>query len=95
MITLAVVAGLSNVAEGFETGGVFLLGLGLTFGLLTLLPTQRGRMRWALIPAAILVGMGILITAAATAFIGVIWAAIPIVIGIYLLFRVFVPRREA
>jgi len=37
---------------------VLLLGLGLTFGLLLLVPTKEGRMRWPAVPALVLVLLG-------------------------------------
>ena len=89
MFTVALVAGLDAVFEGAETGGVVLLGIGLTFGLLSLLPTPQGRMRWALIPAAVLLVMGLLITAATTGILEYLWPAALIVVGLYLLFRMF------
>ena len=89
MFTVALIAGLDAVFEGAETGGVLFLGLGLTFGLLSLLPTPQGRMRWALIPAAVLVVMGLLITAATTGILEYLWPAALIVVGLYLLFRMF------
>ena len=89
MFTVALIAGLDAVFEGAETGGVLFLGLGLTFGLLSLLPTPQGRMRWALIPAAVLLVMGLLITAAATGILEYLWPAALIVVGLYLLFRMF------
>ena len=89
MFTVALITGLDAVFEGAETGGVLFLGLGLTFGLLSLLPTPQGRMRWALIPAAVLLVMGLLITAAATGILEYLWPAALIVVGLYLLFRMF------
>ena len=89
MFTVALIAGLDAVFEGAETGGGLFLGLGLTFGLLSLLPTPQGRMRWALIPAAVLLVMGLLITAAATGILEYLWPAALIVVGLYLLFRMF------
>jgi len=89
MFTVALIAGLDAVFEGLETGGVLFLGLGLTFGLLSLLPTPQGRMRWALIPAAVLLVMGLLITAATTGILEYLWPAALIVVGLYLLFRMF------
>ena len=44
LLTLATVIGLSSALEGEATGGVFFLGMGLTFGLVALLPTPEGRM---------------------------------------------------
>lgn len=92
MFTIALVAGLSSIFEGAETGGVLFLGLGLTFGLLSLLPTPQGRMRWALIPSAVLVVMGVLITAAATGSLAYLGGAVLILVGLYFLFRIFVSR---
>jgi len=89
MFTVALVAGLDAVFEGAEMGGVLFLGLGLTFGLLSLLPTPHGQMRWALIPAAVLLVMGLLITAATTGILQYLWPAALILAGLYLLFRMF------
>jgi hypothetical protein len=90
MFTLALIAGLSAVFEGVELGGLFFLGLGLTFGLLYLLPTPLGRMKWALIPAAVLVVMGVLITATTAGGLAYLGGAILILAGLSLLFRLFV-----
>jgi hypothetical protein len=92
LFTLALVAGLSSVFEDVEMGGVFFLGLGLTFGLLSLLPTPEGRMKWALIPAAVLLVMGLLLLAAAMAILEVLWPAALILVGLYFIVRVFVSR---
>lgn len=89
LFTLALIAGLSSIFEGIEMGGVLFLGLGLTFGLLSLLPTPQGRMKWALIPAAVLVVVGLLITAATTGILEYLWPAALILVGLYLLFRMF------
>lgn len=92
MFTVALIAGLDAVFEGAETGGVLFLGLGLTFGLLSLLPTPQGQMRWALIPAAILLVMGLLVTAATTGILQYLWPTALILVGLYLLFRMFRSR---
>ena len=94
MLTIAIVVGLSSPLEnaGIDTGGVFLLGLGLTFGLLALLPSPQGRMKWALIPAAVLLVIGLLITAAAAELVQFIGPAVLILVGLYLIFRVFRSR---
>lgn len=94
LFTIALVSGLSSILEGIETGGVFFLGLGLTFALLAFLPTPEGRMKWALIPAGVLLVMGLLITAATTAIINYLWPAALILGGIYLLFRAFSSRSN-
>jgi hypothetical protein len=94
MLTIALIIGFSSVLEsvGIDTGGVFLLGLGVTFGLIAFLPSPQGRMRWALIPAGILLVMGLLITAAAADLLGFVGPAALILVGLYLILRVLRPR---
>ncbi len=94
LFTVGLVTGLSSTLEGIEIGAVFFLGLGLTFALLAFLPTPEGRMKWALIPAGVLLVMGLLITAAATAIINYLWPAALILGGLYLLFRAFGFRQS-
>jgi hypothetical protein len=91
LFTLAVVSGLDTVMA--DTGGIFFLGLGLTFALVAILPTPDGRMRWALIPAGILSLMGILIIAAAGDMINIVLPLFLILLGVFLLFRTFIPNR--
>ena len=92
MFTLALVTIASYVLGGAWAGGAFFVGLGLTFGLLYFLPTPYGKMKWALIPAAVLVVMGVLITAATTGSLACLGGAALILVGLYLLFRMFVSR---
>ncbi len=54
MGTIAIVAVLDSGSSGAESGGIFFLGLGITFVLVAILPTTIGQMRWAWIPAVIL-----------------------------------------
>ncbi len=68
-------------------GGVFFLGLGLTFVLVGLLPSPQGKMGWAFIPAAVLLVMGIVLIGAFTALTNYVWALALIAIGIWLLLR--------
>jgi hypothetical protein len=86
MITLALVTGLESESE-LGVGGVFFLGLALTFLVVYLVPNPEGRMTWALIPAAVLGIMGFLILAAAVQLIGFLWPLALVVVGAYLLFR--------
>jgi hypothetical protein len=92
LFTLALVAGLSSVLEGVEMGGVFFLGLGLTFALLALLPAPGERLNWAIIPAIVLLAMGALITAAAAQLIDYVWPSVLILGGLYLIYRIFRSR---
>ena len=89
MFTVALVAGLDAVFEGAETGGVLFLGLGLTFGLLYFLPTPYRQMKGAVIPAGVLLVVGLLSTARTTGILEYLWPAALIVVGLYLLFRMF------
>jgi hypothetical protein len=93
LLTLALIAGLSSIFEGVELGGVFFLGLGLTFGLLSFLRTPEGRLKWALIPAGVLLVMGLVITAASTPLLRYLWPAALILAGLYLIVRTFSSRR--
>ncbi len=93
MGTLAAVIGLSDIFEGIATGGVFFLGLGLTFAIVALVPSPQGSMKWAYIPAGILGGIGLLILITSTAVIGYLWAVGLIVIGVFLLLRALRPTR--
>jgi hypothetical protein len=93
MFTLAIVAGLNEALTGFDTGGIFFLGLGLTFALIAILPNPHGQMKWAFIPAGVLIFMGLLILAAFTQLINYIWPVVLILAGLYLVFRTFISRR--
>jgi len=95
LLTLAVVAGLSEALEGVEMGGIFFFGLGITFALLAVLPTPEERLTWAFIPALVLLVMGALITAAAAELINYVWPVALILGGLYLLFRVLGSRESA
>jgi hypothetical protein len=92
MFTLAAVALLEGTMSDFETGGIFFLGLGLTFLLVALLPTPDGYMRWAFVPAGVLLLIGILMTAALTQVINFVWPLALILAGLFLVLRAFRSR---
>lgn len=85
MTTLAVVAGIDEFhIRGFDTGGIFFLGLGLTFLVLGLLSQRtHEQLSWAFIPAAVLIIMGILIGANWTILMNVLWPLVLIAVGGY------------
>ena len=94
MATLAVVAGVDELhVRGFgfgalDSGGIFFLGLGLTFLVLGLLSQRTGeRLTWAFIPATVLIVMGVLIGANWENLINVVWPAVLIVLGGYWVWR--------
>lgn len=87
MATIAIVAVLDSSTTGAASGGIFFLGLGLTFALVAVLPTNTNQMRWAWIPAGILGLMGILILLAAEDLINYIWPSALILVGILMVGR--------
>jgi hypothetical protein len=93
MLTLGVVSAIDEALPGVGTGGVFFLGLGATFALVALVPTKSGPMKWAWIPAGVLLVMGALILATAEKMMAYIGPAGLILVGGFLILRTFV-RRE-
>jgi hypothetical protein len=65
----------------------FFLGLGLTFLLLYIVPAPQGRVIWPLIPAVILLIMGVLIGVDYAVALNYIGAIALIGLGVYLLVR--------
>jgi hypothetical protein len=93
LFTLALVAGLSDTMAGEDGGWVFFLGLSATFGLVYLLPTNEGRMRWALYAAAALLAMALLVMAAMGQVVNLLVPAALILAGVYLMYRTMRPRH--
>ena len=94
LATLAIVSGLDSVLAGvIDTGGIFFLGLGATFALVAVLPTPHGQMRWAFIPAVVLVIIGLFVIGAARDLLNYIWPVALILVGAVILFRGFIWRR--
>jgi hypothetical protein len=87
LLTLAVVAGLDNLDLPIETGGVFFLGLSVTFLLIALAPTTGANLRWGYIPAAALLVMGVLIGVGFERAINYLWPVALIIGGLALLVR--------
>ena len=85
--TIAIAASVDENNSGFGGGGLFFLGLGITFALVAILPTTAGRMRWAWIPAGILGLFGLIIMIAAEEYINYIWPSALILCGILLVGR--------
>jgi hypothetical protein len=87
LTSIALVILLSDLVEGDTVGGLFLLGIGLTFGILYFVPTPEGRMKWAAYPAGILVLIGLLVFGAAANLINYIWPLALILGGLFLMLR--------
>ena len=92
MVTLAVVAFISEALPTFDPGGVFFVGLGLTFGLVAILPTAQGRLRWAWIPAGVLCVIGLVVLAATANIVNYVWPVVLIAGGGYLVARAFLRK---
>jgi hypothetical protein len=94
LLTLALVAVGTALWNGMELGGLFFLGLGLTFALVAIVPTLEGRMTWAYIPAVILLLMGVLIMAASTSLINYLGPLALVALGVFLVWRTFRYKRS-
>lgn len=88
MGTLATVAAADSLGpRGMESGGLFFIGLGLTFLVVALVPGGGQDRRWAFIPAAVLLVMGTLIGASAISIFGYLWPLALIAGGLFLVWR--------
>lgn len=95
LLTLALVSGLDESWQGAETGGVFFLGLGLTFLLVAVLPNPVTDTRWAYIPGTILLVMGA--TLGYTQALGLttyLWPVALILVGAALIVGFFLQRQR-
>jgi len=86
MLTLAVVSVLDQLS-GIDTGGIFFLGLGATFTLVALLPVEGMQMRWAWIPAGVLLVIGFFISIQSASLLSFVGPAALILAGLFFIFR--------
>src|SRR5512142_155204 len=91
LLTLGVVSAVSDVSGGMETGGLFFLGLGVTFILVAILPGGGGR-TWALIPGTVLLLFGAILGISARGIADYLWPAVLIALGAYFVVRFFLNR---
>lgn len=96
MTTLGVVAGIDAFGlRWVDSGGIFFVGLGLTFLLLGVLPAHGEKgLRWAFIPGVILLVMGILIGTPFIGAFGYLWPLVLIVGGAFLIWRNLTTRAS-
>lgn len=92
LFTISLIVGLSESVVGEAIGGIFMLGLALTFLLVFLLPNPEGRPKWALIPAGVLFIIGLFIIATAAALLVYIWPFIFLLGGLLLILRALLAR---
>lgn len=93
MLSVAAVVALSPVL-GDAAGAILFVGMGLTFGALTRLPGQAERMRWALIPAGVMLAMGAVVLLSTTQLANIVVPLVLIAGGVALLYRTGVDRRR-
>lgn len=94
LLSIGVFIGLEAIFEGVEMVGVMFLGMGLTFVVLAYLPTQEGWMRWALVPAGVLLLMGVIFLGSAFAVLEIIGPAALVLVGLYLIYRTARPKEK-
>jgi hypothetical protein len=88
LLTLGVVSVLDDLLGGDAGGGVFFLGLGLTFVLVAALPGGNAR-TWALIPGVILLVFGTLLGSSNFGLTEYLWPTVLILLGGYFIVRFF------
>jgi hypothetical protein len=91
LLTLGIVSTVDNFAGDAETGGLFFLGLGLTFILVAILPGVGNR-TWALIPGVALLLFGALLGTPYRGMTDYLWPAVLILLGGYFVLRFFTNR---
>ena len=91
LLTLGLVSSAGEVTNGLATGGLFFLGLGLTFMLVAVLPGGSGR-SWALIPGTILLIFGALLGTPYSGITDYLWPAVLILLGGYFVLRFLINR---
>ncbi len=94
LLTLALVTVLDEgVGVGFDTGSIFMLGLGATFLVLYLLPAGGGKQAWAVYPAVILIAIGVIVAIASSSLMRFVGPLALVAAGIYLVYRAARPKR--
>ena len=85
LLTLALVAGFDFMSEWSDV--IFFLGLGVTFGLVGLLPGQTYNTRWAFIPAGIMIVLGLALFAPIQSVINYVGPVLLVGLGVFVLVR--------
>jgi hypothetical protein len=80
LLTLGITSVMSEAFGVLDSGGVFFVGLGITFVLVALL----AKMKWAFIPAAVLLLLGYFLTPPFTGVLAFVWIGVLLVAGIVL-----------
>jgi hypothetical protein len=95
LLTLSAVTALDNVLNDIDMGGVLLIGLGMTFALLPILPIpEKTSMKWAWIPAGILSTIGLLILGLSKGSLQIVGSILLILLGLFFIFRTLVRKSK-
>lgn len=94
LLSIGVFIGLEAIFEGVEMVGIMFLGMGLTFVVVAYFPSQERWMRWALIPAGVLLLMGVIFLGSAFSVLEIIGPAVFVLAGLYLIYRTVRPKGE-
>jgi hypothetical protein len=94
LLSLGVGLGLSSFIPGLEMGGLFLVGLGITFGVIGFIRTPQGHMRWAFIPAVVLLVIGLFLLAASFNLFLYLWPLALIAAGLLIIYGVIRTRSR-
>lgn len=94
LLSIGIFIGAESFVPGDGEVGILFLGMGLTFVVLAYLPSQEGRLRWALVPAAVLILMGVIFLGTAIATLEIIIPAAMVLVGLYLIYRIARPKEE-
>jgi hypothetical protein len=87
LLTLSAVTGLEDYVGGDAGGGIFFVGLALTFLLVALLAKPRENFWWAYIPAGVLFILGVFLIGPLQTVFNYIWPIVLILAGGALLIR--------
>jgi len=88
LMSVAGVVVASQFGDWINPGSVLFIGLGLTFALLGLLSTYLGvNLRWAYIPAAVMLVLGLIVVTPFAGAANYVWALTLIAVGAYLVLR--------
>ena len=87
LLTLAIVTIFDMTFPAVDTGTIFFLGMALTFLLVYLLPSPAGQMRWAIIPAAVMLVLAVIVGMQSYRSFQYLWPVALIIVGGYLVFR--------
>lgn len=83
-----------GVVTNINTETIFFFGIGLTFLMLSLLPTPLGRMKWAIFPALPLLLLGAFFHFGGDSEIwNFVGPSILILVGLYFIYRTFTNRK--